>query len=189
MATVERLHFTGNDEADRLLVEEPLALLIGFVLDQQVPLQKAFAGPLELKRRLGELDPYAIEAMEPGALEETFRAKPALHRFPGSMARRTQELCVAIVEEYGGDASRVWSEAEDGQELERRLRALPGFGEMKVRTLAAVLGKQLGVRPPGWEKIASSSPCLGDVESYGQLADYQAAKRARKAAARSQGMS
>jgi uncharacterized HhH-GPD family protein len=180
----DRLHFTGDDEADRLLVSEPLALLVGFVLDQQVPLQKAFSGPLELKRRLGSLDARAIAEMDPGRLEEVFRARPALHRFPGSMARRTQELCATILEDYGGDAGRVWQEAADGADLERRLRSLPGFGEMKVRSLASVLGKRLGIRPPGWEEVAAKHHCLGDVDSPAGLAEYQAAKRAHKAALR-----
>ncbi len=184
MSTADRLHFTGNEEADRLLVEEPLALLIGFVLDQQVPLQKAFSGPLELKRRLGALDARAIAGMDPARLDEVFREKPALHRFPGNMARRTQDLCATIAEDYGGDAARVWTEATDGRDLERRLHALPGFGEMKVKTLAAVLGKRLGVRPPGWEEVAAKHVCLGDVDSPEKLAEYQAAKRAHKAALR-----
>jgi uncharacterized HhH-GPD family protein len=185
MATrADRLHFTGNDEADRLLVEEPLALLIGFVLDQQVTLQKAFSGPWELKRRLGSLDAETIAEMDPARLEEVFREVPAIHRFPGSMARRTQELCAVVSEEYGGDAARVWTEATDGRDLERRLYELPGFGEMKVKTLVAVLGKLLGVRPTGWEEIAPTHPTLGDVDSPQTLADYQEAKRARKAALR-----
>ena len=182
----DRLHFTGNDKADRLLAEEPLALLIGFALDQQVPMQKAFSGPLELKRRLGALDAGAIAAMDPARLEEVFREKPALHRFPTSMAGRTQELCAVIADEYGGDAARVWSEAADGADLERRLRGLPGFGEMKVRSLTAVLGKRLGVRPPGWEDVAATHFCLGDVDSPVKLAEYQAAKRAHKAAMRAE---
>jgi uncharacterized HhH-GPD family protein len=185
MATrVDRLHFTGNDEADRLLVEEPLALLIGFVLDQQVTLQKAFSGPWELKRRLASLDAETIAEMDPARLEEVFREVPAIHRFPGSMARRTQELCAVVSEEYGGDAARVWTEATDGRDLERRLYELPGFGEMKVKTLVAVLGKLLGVHPPGWEEITPKHPTLGDVDSPETLAEYQAAKRARKAALR-----
>jgi uncharacterized HhH-GPD family protein len=186
VAVADRLHFTGNDEADRLLVEEPLALLIGFALDQQVPVPKAFSGPFELKRRLGTLDAAEIAAMDPGRLEAAFREKPAIHRFPSSMAARTQELCTVVAEEYGGDASRVWSEAVDGADLERRLNALPGFGEMKVRSLTAVLGKRLGVRPPGWEDVAAHHFCLGDVDSSQKLAEYQAAKRARKASPRAQ---
>lgn len=187
MAAIDRLHFTGDDEADRLLASEPLALLIGFALDQQVPIQKAFSAPLELKRRLGSLDAAAIAALDPVRLEQVFREKPALHRFPGSMARRTQELCGVIAGDYGGDAARVWKGAVDGADLERRLRALPGFGEMKVRSLASVLGKRLGVRPPGWESVAASWACLGDVDSPEALARYQAGKRARKAAARATG--
>jgi uncharacterized HhH-GPD family protein len=180
----DRLHFTGRDEADALLAENPLALLIGFVLDQQVPLQKAFAGPYELRRRIGILDAAVIAGMDPGELEEAFRTKPALHRFPGNMARRTQELCATIVDDYDGDASRVWTEARDGVDLERRLLALPGIGEMKARTLIAVLGKRFGVRPPGWETVAPKHMCLGDVDSAAKLDEYQAAKRAHKAALR-----
>jgi uncharacterized HhH-GPD family protein len=182
--TADRLHFTGNEEADRLLVEEPLALLIGFALDQQVPVPKAFSGPLELKRRLGRLDAAEIADMDPADLEQAFRDKPALHRFPSAMAKRTQELCALVAEEYGGNAARVWEEATDGPDLERRLDSLPGFGEMKVRSLAAVLGKRLGVQPPGWESVAADHFCLGDIDSPEMLAEYQSAKRARKAARR-----
>ena len=181
-----RLHFTGNDEADALLAQDPLALLIGFVLDQQVPLQKAFSGPFELRKRIGTLDAAAIAGMDPGELERAFRERPALHRFPGTMARRTQELCAALVEDYGGDAARVWREATDGPDLKRRLLALPGIGEMKARTLVAVLAKQLGVRPPGWEDVAPGHACLGDVDSPQALAEYQAQKRAWKASLRAQ---
>src|SRR5215218_3435938 len=133
------LHFTGDDEADRLLAEEPLALLIGFVLDQQVSVQKAFSSPLELQRRIGALDAEAIAGMDPRELEEAFRRKPALHRFPGTMATRTQELCAAVASEHGGDAARVWTEATTGEELERRLLDLPGIGPMKAKTLISIL--------------------------------------------------
>ncbi len=180
----DRLHFTGDDEADRLLVEEPLALLIGFELDQQVPLQKAFSGPLELKRRIGALDAARIAAMDPAVLEEAFRRRPALHRFPGNMARRTQDLCVAIAGDYGNDARRVWSEAKDGRDLERRLLGLPGIGEMKARTIIAILGKRFGVRPEGWEQVAPTHMTLGDVDSPETLKRYQEGKRAHKAAMR-----
>lgn len=182
----ERLYFTGDVEADALLARDPLALLVGFVLDQQVPLQKAFSSPLELKRRLGSLTAGGIAEMEPDALEEVFRRRPALHRFPGSMARRTHELCATLVEDYGGDADRVWSEAADGAELERRLLGLPGIGPMKAGTLVAVLGKRLGVRPPGWEDAAPKHPTLGDVDSPEALERYQQAKRAHKAKMRAQ---
>jgi uncharacterized HhH-GPD family protein len=183
----DRLYFTGNDEADELIAREPLALLIGFVLDQQVPLQKAFSSPLELKKRLGgRLDAADIVGRDPGELEEIFRAKPALHRFPGTMAHRTQELCAAIASEYGGDAERVWAEAHDGQELRQRLLDLPGIGDMKVRSLIAILGKRFGFKPPGWEEVAPTHPTLGDVDSPETLQRYQDAKRAYKAKLRSE---
>jgi uncharacterized HhH-GPD family protein len=179
-----RLHFTGDEEADRFLAEEPLALLVGFVLDQQVTVQKAFSGPLELRRRLGSFDAATIAAMDPGELEEVFRQRPAIHRFPGNMARRVQELCAAVADDYGGRAERVWREAETGQDLERRLLELPGIGPMKASSLIAILGKRFGVRPPGWEVVAPAHPTLGDVDSYEALEDYQAKKRAHKAAIR-----
>ncbi|HSK16246.1 MAG TPA: HhH-GPD-type base excision DNA repair protein [Gaiellaceae bacterium] len=179
------LHFTGDDEADRLLADEPLALLIGFVLDQQVLVQKAFSGPLELRRRLGILDATAIAALDPARLEEAFREKPALHRYPGAMSRRVQDLCATIAEEYGGRAERVWLEAESGEELERRLLALPGIGPMKARSLLAILGKRFGVRPTGWNHVAPSHPTLGDVDSPEALEAYQAWKRDYKASQRS----
>jgi uncharacterized HhH-GPD family protein len=184
MTPPELLPFTGDDEADRLLAADPLALLIGFVLDQQVTLQKAFSGPLELRRRIGTLDAASIAAMDTAALEKAFAERPALHRFPGNMARRTQALCQSIVEQYGGRAERVWTEAKDGRDLERRLLALPGIGEMKAKTLIAILGRRFGIRPPGWEEVAPRHPTLGDVDSPAALAEYQAGKRAAKAAAR-----
>jgi uncharacterized HhH-GPD family protein len=179
-----RLHFTGNDEADALLAEQPLALLIGFVLDQQVPVQKAFSGPLELKRRIGTLDAAAIAGMDPGELDRAFRERPALHRFPGTMAMRTQELCAAIASDYDGDAARVWNEASTGRDLEQRLLGLPGIGPMKARSLIAILGKRFGIRPSGWEDVAPTHPTLGDVDSVEALLEYQAKKRAHKAAMR-----
>ena len=178
------LHFTGDDEADRLLAEEPLALLVGFVLDQQVTVQKAFSGPLELRRRLGTLDAATIAGTDPGELEEVFRTRPAIHRFPGNMARRVQELCAAIAEDYGGRAERVWLEAESGEDLKRRLLGLPGIGPMKAGSLLAILGKRFDVRPPGWEDVAPQHPTLGDVDSYEALEAYQEKKRAYKASLR-----
>lgn len=178
------LHFTGDDEADRLLAEEPLALLVGFVLDQQVTVQKAFSGPLELRRRLGTFDAAAIAGTDPAELEAVFRERPAIHRFPGNMARRVQELCAAVAEDYGGRAERVWLEAESGEDLKRRLLALPGIGPMKAGSLLAILGKRFGVRPPGWEDVAPQHPTLGDVDSYEALEAYQEKKRAYKASLR-----
>jgi uncharacterized HhH-GPD family protein len=184
-----KLPFTGNDDYDRLLASEPMALLIGFELDQQVTLQKAFSAPGELLDRIGTIDAAAIAAMDPQALDKAFRERPALHRFPGSMATKVQALAQHIVDDYGGDASRIWTEAADGKDLERRIAALPGFGEMKLRSLIAVLGKQLGVRPAGWEQVAPSYPTLGDVDSAEALADYQAKKRAYKQKLRESGES
>ena len=187
MATTDSLPFTGDAEADRLLVTDPLALLIGFVLDQQVPLQKAFSGPLELQHRIGGLSASTIASMDPDKLDEVFRERPALHRFPGNMARRTRELAAFVVERYGGDAGRVWSEARDGADLNARLLELPGIGPMKAGTLVAILGKRLGIAPAGWEAYAPRHMTLGDVDSAEALATYQAGKRAFKAEQRAQG--
>jgi uncharacterized HhH-GPD family protein len=184
MPTTDRLPFTGDDEADRLLVAEPLALLIGFELDQQVTVQKAFSGPAELKRRLGHLDAAQIAAIDPEALAGIFRKPPALHRFPAAMAARVQELCRAITETYGGDARRIWTEAADGRDLQARLLALPGIGDMKARALLSILANRFGVRPPGIEAVLPTHPTLGDVDSPESLAAYQAGKRAKKAAMR-----
>jgi uncharacterized HhH-GPD family protein len=187
MTRTDSLPFTGDPEADRYLVSEPFALLVGFELDQQVPLQKAFSGPLELRRRIGQLDPATIASMEPDRLDEIFRERPAIHRFPGNMAKRTRELAEFIVERYGGDASRVWTEARDGADLYARLLELPGIGPMKAGTLVAILGKQLGVAPAGWEAYAPKHMTLGDVDSAESLATYQAGKRAFKAEQRALG--
>ncbi len=177
----DRLFFTGDEAADRLLVSEPLALLIGFALDQQVTVQKAFGGPLELKRRIGDLDAARIAALDPAVLDEVFRRRPALHRFPGAMATKVQALCAAVARDYGNDAATIWTGARDGADLERRLLALPGIGEMKAKGLIAILGLRLGVRPPGWEAVRPMHPTLGDVDSPESLARYQEGKRAYKA--------
>ena len=181
------LPFTGDAEADALLASNPLALLIGFVLDQQVTVQKAFAGPAELRRRLGTLDAAALAAIDAGAFAAAFAARPAIHRFPGAMAARVQELCAMVARDHGGDASRVWTDALDGADLERRLRALPGIGEMKARTLVGLLARRFGVQPPGWEAVAPSHPTLADVDSVDALARYQEQKRAWKASQKAAG--
>jgi uncharacterized HhH-GPD family protein len=179
--TTDRLPFTGDADADRLLVSDPLALLIGFVLDQQVPLQKAFSGPIELRRRIGRLDAKEIATMDPDKLDAAFRERPALHRFPGNMAKRTREMAAYLVEQYDGDAARIWREARDGADLHARLLALPGFGPMKAETLLAILGKRLGVAPAGWEKFVPDHMTLADVDGPEALSKYQAGKRAWKA--------
>jgi uncharacterized HhH-GPD family protein len=149
-----------------------------------VPVQKAFAGPLVLSQRLGHLDPAKIAKLDPEALSQVFREKPALHRYPGTMAERVQAMCATLCDEYGGDGSRVWREAATGADLVKRLGALPGIGDMKVRSLVATLVKQFGVKPEGWEQVLPGHPTLGDVDSAEALTEYQAHKRARKQQAR-----
>lgn len=172
----DRLYFTDSDEANALIASDSMALLIGFALDQQVPVQKAFMGPLVLQERLGSIDAKTLAGAD---LEPAFRQKPAIHRFPGSMAQRVHDLSVHILERYDGDAQRVWTEAEDARELRANLSALPGFGEMKVKALGAVLANRFGVAAA--RELVPPHPTLGDVDSSQALADYQAAKRAHKA--------
>jgi uncharacterized HhH-GPD family protein len=172
----DRLHFTDSDEANALIASDPLALLVGFALDQQVTVQQAFLGPLRLKERLGTLEPAAVAKAD---LEPLFRAKPAIHRFPGSMASRVRDLASTVADEYDGDASRLWTEAADGTDLRRRISGLPGFGEMKVKSLGAVLAKRFDVGVA--QDLVPGHPTLGDVDSPQALADYQAAKKAHKA--------
>jgi uncharacterized HhH-GPD family protein len=181
-----QLPWTDDPEANALIASDPNALLIGFALDQQVTVQKAFSGPLEIRRRLGHLDPARIAAADPDELAQVFRTPPAIHRYPGSMAQRVQALCATIAGQYAGDGSRVWREAATGAELRARLGALPGIGDMKVRSLVATLVKQFGVRPEGYREVLPDHPTLGDVDSPEALAAYQAAKRAHKAAMREQ---
>ena len=175
----DRLHFTGNDEADALLAQEPMALLIGFALDQQVPVPTAFTGPLKLKQRLGTLDAGRIARTDPGTLEAAFREKPAIHRFPGTMAKRIQDLSAFVEGRYDGRAERLWTEARDSDDLRRRIEEMPGFGEMKVEALGSVLAKRFGVQVA--EGLVPGHPTLGDVDSAEALTSYQAAKRAYKA--------
>jgi uncharacterized HhH-GPD family protein len=184
IAAPDRLHYTDSDEANALIASEPMALLIGFALDQQVTVQTAFSGPLKIKERLGTLDPGAIAALDPAKLEAAFRERPAVHRFPGSMATKVVALCAHVESEYGGDASRIWREAADSAELRRRLEALPGFGRMKVVTLGSVLAKRFGVQAA--EGLVPPHPTLGDVDSREALERYQEMKRAYKAKMRAQ---
>ena len=170
------LHFTGNAEADELLADDPMALLIGFALDQQVTVPTAFSGPLKIKQRVGTLEPHTLATTD---LEPVFREKPAVHRFPGSMAKRVQDLATVVEEEYGGHAERVWTEAADGADLRKRISALPGFGEMKIKALGAVLAKRFDVDVA--QDLVPSHPTLGDVDSPEALEAYQEKKRAYKA--------
>jgi uncharacterized HhH-GPD family protein len=172
----ERLYFTDSDAANTLNAADPMALLIGFALDQQVTVQKAFAGPLVLRERLGSLD---AEVLAETDLEPIFREKPAIHRFPANMARRVQALAAHVRDNYGGEAARIWEQAPDAQTLQANLSALPGYGEMKVKSLAAVLAKRYAVEAA--EELVPPHPTLGDVDSPQALLDYQAAKRAHKA--------
>jgi uncharacterized HhH-GPD family protein len=172
----DRLYFTESDEANALIASDPMALLIGFALDQQVSVQKAFSGPLALKERLGSIDAATLASAD---LEPAFRTRPAIHRFPGSMARKVHDLAVHVRDEYDGDAARVWTDAADAEQLRANLAALPGFGEMKVKALGSVLAKRFGLEVA--EGLVPWHPTLGDVDSPQALADYQAAKRSHKA--------
>src|SRR3977135_2923349 len=174
--------WTDRPAANELLEPDPLALLIGLVLDQQVKMEKAFAGPYELKRRLGHLDVREIASMDPDKLGAAFRERPALHRFPGSMATRVQALCQAIVKDYAGDAGSIWKGARDGDDLAARIKQLPGFGDMKVKILVAILAKKFDVKPSGWEKHAASWHTVADVDSPESMTRAREVKREMKAA-------
>jgi uncharacterized HhH-GPD family protein len=188
-----KLALSQHEDADALLSEDPLALLIGMVLDQQVALEWAFIGPLTLKSRLGHLDARRIAEMDPEDLVQVALQKPPIHRYPAAMARRVHELCQLIVDEYDGDAAAVWTGATDGADLYKRIKALPGFGEMKARIFVALVGKQLGVRPKGWEAAAGDYAKKGTYMSVADIVDgpsldkvrqyKQAKKQAAKAAA------
>src|SRR5690349_1042438 len=173
----DQLHFTEDEEANRLIASDPMALLVGFALDQQVTVQKAFSGPLAIKERIGSLDAGALADAD---LEAVFREKPAIHRFPGSMAQRVHDLAVHIRDNYDGEAARVWTDAgDDSAALRKNLEALPGFGEMKVKALGSVLAKRYGVKAA--QELVPWHPTLGDVDSGEALADYQAKKKLHKA--------
>jgi len=175
----DALWFTDDPAACKLLVDDPFALLVGFAIDQQVTVPKAFAGPYVLKQRAGTLDPQKLAGMDLGP---AFAEKPAIHRFPSAMANRVRELAAVVTEDYGGDASRIWSEARDSADLKKRIGSLPGFGEMKIKSLGAVLAKQFGVKAA--EGLAPNHPTLGDVTSPEELQRYHEWKRAYKKAAK-----
>jgi uncharacterized HhH-GPD family protein len=184
------LPITGDTEADQLLVDDPLALLIGMLLDQQVPMEWAFRGPSTLRTRLGHLDAGKIAAMSPEELEAVFKEKPALHRYPGSMAKRTHALCVTVVEEYGGDAAKIWKGSKDPAQVYAAIRSLPGYGEEKAKIFLAILGKRLQVAPRGWEEYAApfsdAQPrSVADIDSREAFAEVRAWKQAKKAQGKS----
>ncbi|HEX5266515.1 MAG TPA: HhH-GPD-type base excision DNA repair protein [Acidimicrobiales bacterium] len=174
------LHLAQDAEGDRLLSESPLALLVGMVLDQQIPLEKAFRSPLDLKERLGgKLDAATIAEMDPDALAKLFATPPALHRFPGSMAGRVQELCRRVADDYGGDATAVWRDAPSGADLLGAIKALPGFGDQKARIFVALLGKQLGVQPAGWREAAGTYGEEGSFRSVADIVSPESLKKVR----------
>jgi uncharacterized HhH-GPD family protein len=172
----DRLYFTESDEANELIASDPMALLVGFALDQQITVQQAFLGPLLIRERVGSLDAAALAATD---LEPVFRQKPAIHRYPGSMAKRVHELAVYVRDNYDGDAARVWTDATTSDELRANIAGLPGFGEMKIKSLGSVLAKRFGIEVAN--DLVPGHPTLGDVDSAQALADYQAAKRIHKA--------
>jgi uncharacterized HhH-GPD family protein len=180
----DALWFTDDPKACKLLADDPFALLVGFAIDQQVPVQKAFAGPFVLKQRVGTLVPRKLAQLD---LEEAFREKPAIHRFPGAMAVRVRDLAGFVADEYGGKAARIWDEAEDADDLRKRIGALPGYGPMKVMALGSVLAKRFDVKVA--KPLVPGHPTLGDVDSPQALLDYQAKKRAHKAELRAAGKS
>ena len=179
------LHFTPDPDANRLLARDPLALMLGMLLDQQVTMESAFVAPARLRERLGgELDAGAIAAMDLADLEAVFKERPALHRFPGSMAKRTQELCAHLVAEHGGRADAVWKRVPSGDALFARVKALPGYGNDKARIFVGLLGKRLGIQPQGWETVAADWKSIADVDSFERIAEIRAAKQAMKQAAK-----
>jgi len=178
----ESLPFTPDADANRLLASNPTALLIGMLLDQQFPMERAFLAPHLLRERLGgRLDAATVAALDDATIESVFAGPPALHRFPASMGRRSRDLCIHLVDEYGGDADRLWTEAADGEDLLQRLQALPGFGSAKARIFVGVVGKRLGTGPPGWERVAADWPSIADVDRFEQVAVLREQKRAMKA--------
>lgn len=176
------LYFTESEEANRLLASDGLALLIGMLLDQQFPMERAFFGPQLLKERLGEgLDPARLAGWDPDEMEAIFKGPPAIHRYPASMAQRTQALCQEIVDNYDGRAENIWETASDGAELLRRLKALPGFGDAKSRIFVGVLGKRLGIEIDGWEEKAADWPSIADVATFDDVITLREKKKAMKA--------
>jgi uncharacterized HhH-GPD family protein len=196
MSTTRSLHLALDDDADALLTQDPFAVLVGMLLDQQIPMERAFAGPLTLAARMGtptRLDPRAVAACDPADFTAIMTGPPAVHRFPGSMGARVQDLARTVVDSYGGDAAAIWTTVSSGDELLGRLKALPGFGEQKARIFVALLGKQLGVRPRGWREAAGaygedgSRRSVADVVDAGTLAEVRTYKQQQKAARKAAG--
>jgi len=190
MPRIPKLVLSQDKDADALLSRDPLALLIGMVLDQQIPLEHAFTSPLVLAQRLGhDLDAREIASYDPDKLKEIFSTPPALHRFPGSMAGRVQEMCKVVAEKYDGDAAKVW-DTKDGKELLKRVKELPGFGEQKAKIFVALLGKQLGVKPKGWQEVSApygdkgTRMSVADITDGASLLEVRAYKQQMKAAAK-----
>ena len=182
MTGPDTLPWTESEEANRLLATDALAVLIGMLLDQQFPMERAFYGPYLLAERIGgRLDAELIADWDPDAFAEVFRGPPAIHRFPVSMAKRTQQLCRVVADEYGGDAAALWRTASDGRELRRRLEALPGFGKAKARIFVGVVGKRLGAGPPGWEEEAADWPSIADVARWEDIFELRRRKKEMKA--------
>jgi len=184
--TARRMEWTGDAAADRLVSEDSTAMLIGFCLDQQVPVEWAFMGPLRIRERLGTIDAKEIAAMDLAVVEQAFRQPRAVHRYWGTMAKRVHALCRAIADEYDGDPTRIWSGITDARELERRFAALPGFGAAKAKIMVGVIAKHYGVTPKGWEDVAPSWPTLADVHTVDEREAYQTQKRAWKASMRAE---
>jgi len=183
MARPTMLPWTEDEAANELLAKDDLALLIGMLLDQQFPMERAFYGPYLLKERMGGvLDAAEVASTPPEQLEEIFKGPPAIHRFPGSMGKRTQDVCQALVDNWDGDAGKLWNTAPDGKELLKRLKALPGYGDAKARIFVAILGRHMGVQPPGWEEVAADWPNISDVFSWDDVASLRLEKKAMKAA-------
>lgn len=185
------LHITGDTAADTLLTDNPLALLVGMLLDQQVPMETAFAGPLKIEQRTGAVDAATIASMDPEAFLEAFKQTPAVHRFPGSMATRVQTLCQELVDAWGGDAAALWTQGDpDGPEVLKRLKKLPGFGEQKAKIFLALLGKQYGFTGEGWREAAgdygeeASFRSVADIVSPDSLTKVREHKKLMKAAAK-----
>jgi len=185
------LHLTGDDAADTLLSEDPFALLVGMLLDQQIAMEAAFAGPAKIRDRVGSLDAETLAGYEPDAFVEVFKQTPAVHRFPGSMAGRVQTLAGVVAEDWHGDAARIWTEGDpDGAEVLRRLKALPGFGEQKAKIFLALLGKRMGLTAAGWREASApygeegSLKSVADIVDPESLARVRESKRAAKAAAK-----